>query len=744
MNKKDIEIFQFVNKAKALDDLYLGYIEYGWKFAVVDYIADRTKYLPLNVFDNAICKLLSLDGELSFSQIGEILGLNLEEDIANNIYKDEAEIDLLTKAITSLMGDYKMIQAVAGEKFRLTQVGVDNMKAGKKSITDPDLTFTLFYDLTSNEHSSAKKVFGSIEGEEYSSTPTPELEDVEKVKIVLEKQQPSTFNSSAGDQIANVNIENCSLRTLNINIAVTYNTESKEYKYYVYAPYAKTYYFEETIQNNSKLRDILLQAVLNKKGRVSQKPSELQKSYQEVLKQTQEKIDASKRKKAEILESFMSSRKIFEPEYFWNLDNGLMSTDYNEVIMVFPQFSRFESDFLAKLSNAHPNTNYFIEYCTTDEKFEDYYSNVYFVKIPKIESPVFCICDATDIWQNIDFIHTSGSENRVIPMVQKRSVESYDVEPHKRKFAQKLLRKIFEDAFEELNSHFDADQKSIDYLKSLDEKILQFGNNVDALGFREQLVRLQRKRDSILVRLRSGHEQKLLERLQMLTKTEIEDIVKKASLVNLREQLELLRQDGYGDYPVLEANINSFIDRIDKQEQYLLNMILAKTYVIDTNVFIDDPRVISYTMFQDKVILSLKVYDELDKHKTNEDPRVRQNASEAFKQIKRELDKNKQHVRSERSDLKLLPSEYSHRNADNMILALAVAHKDDNICMLTSDTGFRVKADGLGIPTMSLTEFKEHVELRKAEIQKLKDKQESQNKEYEKQAKSKKKSKKRK
>ena len=63
---------------------------------------------------------------------------------------------------------------------------------------------------------------------------------------------------------------------------------------------------------------------------------------------------------------------------------------------------------------------------------------------------------------------------------------------------------------------------------------------------------------------------------------------------------------------------------------------------------------------------------------------------------------------------------------------------------MTSDTGFRVKADGLGIPTMSLTEFKEHVELRKAEIQKLKDKQESQNKEYEKQAKSKKKSKKRK
>ena len=57
------------------------------------------------------------------------------------------------------------------------------------------------------------------------------------------------------------------------------------------------------------------------------------------------------------------------------------------------------------------------------------------------------------------------------------------------------------------------------------------------------------------------------------------------------------------------------------------------------------------------------------------------------------------------ADMRLLPREFERRSADNMILAVALRHQNENPILLTSDNGLQIKAKGLNIKTQSLKSF---------------------------------------
>jgi rRNA-processing protein FCF1 len=126
-------------------------------------------------------------------------------------------------------------------------------------------------------------------------------------------------------------------------------------------------------------------------------------------------------------------------------------------------------------------------------------------------------------------------------------------------------------------------------------------------------------------------------------------------------------------------------------------------YIIDTNVFVDYPDIISKINKKYSVILSAKVIDELDNLKSKLDNEEKRNVQKALKSINGYLDTRD--LRMEISDISLLPVDFNKRSPDNQILSVALKFKSENPILLTSDNGLQIKAKGLKITTITLNEF---------------------------------------
>lgn len=124
------------------------------------------------------------------------------------------------------------------------------------------------------------------------------------------------------------------------------------------------------------------------------------------------------------------------------------------------------------------------------------------------------------------------------------------------------------------------------------------------------------------------------------------------------------------------------------------------TYIIDTNVFVDCPHIISLIGKESSVVLSAKVVDELDKLKIILDQAGKESVQKALKNINREIDERD--VQFEVANTRLLPKDFDYRSPDNMILSVALKYKEENPILLTSDNGLQIKAKGLGLSAVSL------------------------------------------
>lgn len=126
-------------------------------------------------------------------------------------------------------------------------------------------------------------------------------------------------------------------------------------------------------------------------------------------------------------------------------------------------------------------------------------------------------------------------------------------------------------------------------------------------------------------------------------------------------------------------------------------------YIIDTNVFVDYPDIISKIDKQYQIVLSAKVIDELDYLKISLTEEQKKNVHKAIKQINDSFDKR--NLKMDTADLTLLPDDFNKKSPDNFILSVALKYKDENPIMLTSDNGLQIKAKGLGITTITLKDF---------------------------------------
>lgn len=173
---------------------------------------------------------------------------------------------------------------------------------------------------------------------------------------------------------------------------------------------------------------------------------------------------------------------------------------------------------------------------------------------------------------------------------------------------------------------------------------------------------------------------------------------------------------------LLKASNNSFVsfaktisagsitltvkDKIDlsKFEKKRAELVNGKEniYIIDTNVFVICPDIISKIGKKYKIIIPSTVLEELDKLKIKEGidkitlSKAAKNISMAFTQ---------QYSCMEDANVSLLPNGFDRKNPDCKILSVALKHSEENPILLTSDNMLAARAKGLGITTITLKDF---------------------------------------
>lgn len=139
---------------------------------------------------------------------------------------------------------------------------------------------------------------------------------------------------------------------------------------------------------------------------------------------------------------------------------------------------------------------------------------------------------------------------------------------------------------------------------------------------------------------------------------------------------------------------------IKKKKNLIKNSV---SIIIDTNVFVDEPNIISKIDASSNIIVSAKVIDELDKLKVTLSEEDRIKVQHALKNINAVIDRR--NITFEIANTRLLPRDFDYRSPDNMILAVALKYKEDNPILLTSDNGLQLKAKAVKISAMSLKKF---------------------------------------
>lgn len=144
------------------------------------------------------------------------------------------------------------------------------------------------------------------------------------------------------------------------------------------------------------------------------------------------------------------------------------------------------------------------------------------------------------------------------------------------------------------------------------------------------------------------------------------------------------------------------LSKFEKPKKEIVNG-KENIYIIDTNVFVDHPDIISKIDSKYSIVLSAKVIDELDYLKISLTEEQKKNVQKSLRIINESIDK--QGIKMDTADLTLLPNDFNKKSPDNFILSVALRYKSENPIMLTSDNGLQIKAKGLGITTITLKEF---------------------------------------
>ncbi len=741
ITRADIDIYGAFFQQKTITEKYLGFLPISWTYSIVTYNADCTASLPFDLFDKVIVGILQVDEVLTIEQIGDILGMNLISDPKNGKYKDEAEYDILRAAIDSLV-KFKMVSTgdIYYSEVKLTDIGKEYARKGMKFVTTENKEFRLYFDNTSGNHANAQAMFGRYNPRPITLKPSEAYLDENVMKEICASQNPEIYDPQKGNSFTNAKLNQKSYSyDLELRVAIYFDIETTKFRLFCLEPETKKEITEITKwlnQNYIKnITDHYFQTII-----ATPFAKVLPQSYRDALKETMAEsnrlLESDPVNAITYLKNAYRNAEFVESLYFWKNLSDFVEINDEEVYLFINEPSSGNLDIINLLVRSRVSIPLFIvlqkdrnteiaeqtqslkNKCLTSPK------KVFLLETDQLKNFAVWIKRSGKIYQykNSDLIVTMDGKQVVIPMLQKSLMESVKSDPIcskvKELLAQEYLPAIRDNFIEyaakqkELNENkIDADLIS-SYSDSL-SKAQVFTSSAKQSQVQKTIIQQIEDEKNGLIAYQIGRQQlSLLRRLEA-----VKEQFASKEILDLNEVLKF-KDEGIKIKNIIPASFeeiikacDDFIESVKEREKYIRDEILAKTFIIDTNVFIEEPNILELIDKKNYVALNFMVVEELDRLKTRE--KTKEKAGVAIKKINTYLQESAKQkyprVRKAKAFLGILPEEFQNKSGDNYILAVAYAYKDKNPVILTNDNNLQVKAQMLEIPVMNLGSYKESI-----------------------------------
>jgi rRNA-processing protein FCF1 len=711
MNRIDFEIYKSIQKEKTLTEIYLGNISFPWTYAINEYAADYTEAIAFTPFDKVICGLLAIDNILSLEEIATILGLNIIDNPANNQYRDIAEHEVLVESLTSLF-DFGMIEKGDSYFSRccLTEIGREYTVSGKKFKTTENKEFKLYFDITTCNHQKAKEVFQDLKPE--SKIQAIDLDyfyDENYLKNFAENQIPEIYSPEYGKSFTNSMLKRITFYTINMFAGILYDFQLNTYRIKLYNQQVKSDYFTNNANDSKELKTEIIESFFESLQPVNSIKCEQQQEFEEKTCKIQSDADYlfylnNPLEAVEKVNLFYKETDIIEIPNFWLNPEIWLDNQIGEIFIYFRELQEFQIILISRLANNQPKNRFYIAFDFTSFDVSKLPINVFWCK--NIQIKQFCCFSIKWHISHFAFLVPFNNNSFNINLIIRNSNDySEEVNTWKKHFASKYIPILLQEFQSFLNSDIKSTLNDIEIVQNADKKVLCFENWFSYYGFETHFTDLKQQKNELLKQLKQKHKAELSEKLDVIISTNsIENFENLNQINQINAIISAIESDCISEYTELLEKIEKLKAEIIDKEFYIKDQLLAKHYIIDTNVFVDYPEILSKIDIKHYVVLSARVIDELDRLKRKLKSENKANVEKALRLINHKLSKKK-NIKTAKADLKLLPEDLDGKSPDNQILCVALMYKDKNPFLLTSDNGLQAKARIFQIPTISLSEF---------------------------------------
>lgn len=723
----NMQAYNAIAKSKKVSELFLGTFDINWDFAKIRYTAVCTEALPLTVMERMVCGIVNLDGRVCLGDLARIMGLNIENDVQNLRFQDLGEKEILLETLRTL-DKFGMITTFddSFSYIELTEIGKEYYAKGRKFKSGETKGFTMYFDLTAGNHSNAKTLFsklavdGSKEQQDNSELP---YEEENFVKQYAESQIPQYYSEKAGNSFTDMSISSSEFLYKKVVLGVLYDSSTETYRFEVIDNGGISTEYLNTHINSEGNSQNYLQLFLAEQPSTSLSKNDSQINFEKIIAKVQSDVDfAIYNKKPEmalqIEADYMMSPEYMEKQNFFNFIKLNIKQDaINDLFISLPVLTKDAEREIRSLSE-DGNTRIML-FCSDVEDFDSRFgNNVLALKGDAHSDVLFVLNDVS--YRCEDLVFSVGDTNFCIEFLHKQEEGSEEeLEEYRKLYAKRFIPKAL-DKYEELLQSEDTDEiiGRIEELKGADELVKFSDEYVKSTGNDERLASLRAVRDRQLLELVEKYSANLMEELEHFSaNTNLEEIMTldnmngvQKSFSDFKEKLipeqRIDGEFGHDDIVlVLNDSIKSFESQLNGRESFLKQELLQKNYIIDTNVFVIFPKIMDFIDKGDRIILTGKVLEELDKLKVKLSGKEKRNVREAIKAINEKIRMKSKTFKTEFADTNLLPEDFDKTNPDNIILSVALKFRNRNPFLITNDLNFQNRAASMGIPFKGLKDL---------------------------------------
>lgn len=705
----DIEIYKHISNEMDVAEIYLGHIPFAFYYTKAQYTATCTEAFPFNQFDKVICELLKVEEQLSFENIGEILGMNVYESENQKRYLDLAEKEILTEALQSLASeDFRMITIgdINFSSCRLTPIGREYAEKKSKYRVTENKPFLIYFDHTTGNHIQAKQFFEFADGKLSSKQFAIELADESALKEIAAVQIPEIYNPEKQYSFTDAVLKRQQNLQIEFPVAITFNAKDNSYRFYCYDTANKTIHkhFNDWINSNETVKQDLLEIFSATKADANLN------NYAAIYL---EQVSAfATNTKINLVKSPLLKQQFVDEQLFLSSFHELFNpTEKVELYLCLPtvsgniyktigsiiqnsenEYSRFFFAFPNQLNEAIEKSFKQLQGISNSVK------NLYVMQLQVKSFLLFCKTESESFYFEI----ANGSVNNHPKNFFERKcwnkwadkIELHFLEKFSDEYALKVcdeVNKVVNDDLQETVS-----KQQLDELEFYEFKLEPFAN----IGTQGETVELTLE---LIENFRHDRIEKLEEKLNR----QLDEIETGLSTVTDNKEFAEIQKH----FAATTAEI-IFDDSKAFRKSEALKPIIAnkkeefaeakKVYnlIFDTNVLLNHPDIFTKVARKNNIIIAARVLDELDKHKAN--PEHKEAAAKCIREIHSDKNKN---IHKVKANLRLLPIDFKRSDPDNIILSSAMIYQGKNGILITDDKGFFEKAKTIEMPVMTYDEF---------------------------------------